>query len=239
MISFTHKLQPDNTVVRRGMGSIGDHYLNSLRTDIFIGEDLDRLLQLKVYDLHSFRRELKNRQRSFNAQEEDEEIEFDCANYQLEMMRCLRELNRELCHTVKPDDCCWSIGLEDQILEVGADILVTSSYQNVNKSVQATIPGFISKGLSTEEGEFLLENSAKLAIEARDSFWDSVKCILGHNYNRALVVASIGSYGAYLANGSELALLLVVLILAHELEVVEDAMQVYLKPSFIKVIELG
>ncbi|KAA0062393.1 Retrovirus-related Pol polyprotein from transposon opus [Cucumis melo var. makuwa] len=40
----------------------------------------------------------------------------------------------------------------------------------------------------------------------------------------SLVAASIGSYGAYLADGSEyrLALLLVVLILAHELEVVED-----------------
>uniref|UniRef100_A0A9I9EH38 Uncharacterized protein n=1 Tax=Cucumis melo TaxID=3656 RepID=A0A9I9EH38_CUCME len=52
-----------------------------------------------------------------------------------------------------------------------------------------------------------------------------LSCIPGHNYNRALVAASIGSYGAYLADGSEyrLALLLVVLILAHELEVVEDA----------------
>ncbi|XP_050938826.1 uncharacterized protein LOC127148674 [Cucumis melo] len=27
------------------------------------------------------------------AREEDEEIEFNCANYQLEIMRCLRELN--------------------------------------------------------------------------------------------------------------------------------------------------
>ncbi|KAA0034555.1 homocysteine S-methyltransferase 1 [Cucumis melo var. makuwa] len=83
-----------------------------------------------------------------------------------------------------------------EYLEAGADILVTSSYQ-------ATIPGFISKGLSVEEGELLLEKSVKLAIEARDSFWDSVKCIPGHNYNRALVAASIGSYGAYLADGSE------------------------------------
>ncbi|KAA0042471.1 homocysteine S-methyltransferase 1 [Cucumis melo var. makuwa] len=99
------------------------------------------------------------------------------------------------------------------MLEAGADILVTSSYQG-------TIPGFISKGLSAEEGKLLLEKSVKLAIEARDSFWDSVKCILGHNYNRALVAASIGSYGVYLADDSEyrLALLLVVRILAHELE---------------------
>ncbi|KGN52080.1 homocysteine S-methyltransferase 1 isoform X1 [Cucumis sativus] len=83
-----------------------------------------------------------------------------------------------------------------EYLEAGADILVSSSYQ-------ATIPGFISKGLSVEEGELLLEKSVKLAIEARDSFWDSVKCIPGHKYNRALVAASIGSYGAYLADGSE------------------------------------
>lgn len=54
-----------------------------------------------------------------------------------------------------------------------------------------------------EEGELLLEKSVKLAIEARDSFWDSVKSIPGHKYNRALVAASIGSYGAYLADGSE------------------------------------
>ena len=70
-------------------------------------------------------------------------------------------------------------------------------------SIQATIPGFLSKGLSAEEGELLLERSVKLAVEARDSFWDSVKSNPGHNYNRALVAASIGSYGAYLADGSE------------------------------------
>uniref|UniRef100_A0A9I9EEI3 Uncharacterized protein n=1 Tax=Cucumis melo TaxID=3656 RepID=A0A9I9EEI3_CUCME len=52
-------------------------------------------------------------------------------------------------------------------------------------------------------------------IKPDDCYWS-----IGHNYNRALVAASIGSYGAYLADGSKyrLALLLVVLILAHELE---------------------
>lgn len=42
-----------------------------------------------------------------------------------------------------------------------------------------------------------------MAVEARDKFWDAVKKVPGHNYNRALVAASIGSYGAYLADGSE------------------------------------
>ncbi|KAI4357822.1 hypothetical protein L6164_001746 [Bauhinia variegata] len=83
-----------------------------------------------------------------------------------------------------------------EYLEAGADILVTSSYQ-------ATLPGFLSKGLSIEEGEELLERSVKLAIEARDSFWNSLKSNLGHKHRRALVAASIGSYGAYLADGSE------------------------------------
>lgn len=83
-----------------------------------------------------------------------------------------------------------------EYLEAGADILVTSSYQ-------ATIPGFLSRGLSIEEAESLLEKSVTLAVEARDKFWDAVKKVPGHNYNRALVAASIGSYGAYLADGSE------------------------------------
>jgi len=42
-----------------------------------------------------------------------------------------------------------------------------------------------------------------LAVEARDSFWNSLERTPGHCYNRALVAASIGSYGAYLADGSE------------------------------------
>ncbi|XP_010425250.1 PREDICTED: homocysteine S-methyltransferase 1-like [Camelina sativa] len=83
-----------------------------------------------------------------------------------------------------------------EYLEAGADIVVTSSYQ-------ATIPGFVSRGLSTEESESLLQKSVKLAVEARDKFWDKVSKITEHSYNRALVAASIGSYGAYLADGSE------------------------------------
>lgn len=83
-----------------------------------------------------------------------------------------------------------------EYLEAGADVVVTSSYQ-------ATIPGFLSRGLSMEESESLLQKSVKLAVEARDRFWDKVSKTSGHSYNRALVAASIGSYGAYLADGSE------------------------------------
>ncbi|CAO2830014.1 unnamed protein product [Amaranthus hypochondriacus] len=81
-----------------------------------------------------------------------------------------------------------------EYLEAGADILVTSSYQ-------ATLPGFVSRGLSMLDAESLLERSVRLAIDARDEFWNENKA--GNGYSRALVAASVGSYGAYLADGSE------------------------------------
>ncbi|XP_027153167.1 homocysteine S-methyltransferase 1-like [Coffea eugenioides] len=86
--------------------------------------------------------------------------------------------------------------VHQEYLEAGADILVTSSYQ-------ATIPGFLSRGLSIEEAETLLRRSVKLAVEARDKFWDAIKTNPYQNRTKALVAASIGSYGAYLADGSE------------------------------------
>ncbi|KAJ6718758.1 HOMOCYSTEINE S-METHYLTRANSFERASE 1 [Salix purpurea] len=95
---------------------------------------------------------------------------------------------------IKDPDLIKRVHLE--YLEAGADILVTSSYQ-------ATLPGFLSRGLSAEEGELLLKRSVTLAVEARNKFWDAVERNPGHRYNRALVAASIGSYGAYLADGSE------------------------------------
>lgn len=110
-----------------------------------------------------------------------------------------------------------------EYLEAGADVIVTSSYQvsaiaftqiyaniHTNDMIlsnyfneQATLPGFQSRGLSMEEAESLLTTSVRIAVEARDKFWTSAKRRAGNNYNRALVAASIGSYGAYLADGSE------------------------------------
>lgn len=54
-----------------------------------------------------------------------------------------------------------------------------------------------------EEAETLLRSSVKLAVEARDKFWEETKRNPLQNRNKALVAASIGSYGAYLADGSE------------------------------------
>ncbi|PKI51255.1 homocysteine S-methyltransferase 2 [Punica granatum] len=89
-------------------------------------------------------------------------------------------------------------------LEAGADIIITASYQ-------ATIQGFEVKGFSKEESETMLRKSVEIACDARDLYKQNCSgssC----NSNREskilkdrpiLVAASVGSYGAYLADGSE------------------------------------
>lgn len=74
-------------------------------------------------------------------------------------------------------------------LDAGADIITSASYQ-------ATIPGFLAKGFSREEAEALLKRSLALAKKVRDEFE-------AETGRHALVAASIGPYGAYLADGSE------------------------------------
>ncbi|KAJ0034540.1 hypothetical protein Pint_24773 [Pistacia integerrima] len=88
-------------------------------------------------------------------------------------------------------------------LDAGANIILTASYQ-------ATIQGFEAKGLSTEEAEGLLRKSVEIACEARQIYYD--RCTKdscdhiengGTSRRPVLVAASVGSYGAYLADGSE------------------------------------
>lgn len=76
--------------------------------------------------------------------------------------------------------------------------------------MQATIQGFEAKGYSREEGEAMLRRSVELACEARDIYYDrctkdSSDFMRDGRYCRRpiLVAASVGSYGAFLADGSE------------------------------------
>ncbi|MEZ4668081.1 MAG: homocysteine S-methyltransferase [Anaerolineae bacterium] len=76
----------------------------------------------------------------------------------------------------------------------GADCATTASYQ-------ATFEGFARRGLSAEQAADLMRLSVRLAVEARDSFWADPK---HHDKRpRPFVAASIGPYGAFLADGSE------------------------------------
>jgi homocysteine S-methyltransferase len=77
-------------------------------------------------------------------------------------------------------------------LEAGADCVVSASYQ-------ATVEGFRRRGLGTTEARALLRSSLDLARQARDTFWKRAPA----GRHRPLVAASIGPYGAALADGSE------------------------------------
>ena len=78
--------------------------------------------------------------------------------------------------------------------KAGADCAITASYQ-------ATLEGFMKRGLTEEQAYALLQKSVKLAIEARDEFWAEEANRVGRH--KPFVAASVGPYGAYLADGSE------------------------------------
>ncbi len=80
-------------------------------------------------------------------------------------------------------------------LEAGADCIISASYQ-------ASIPGFVSYGLSEQEAGTLMSRSIALADEARAQYLESTAA--GETgRTRPLVAASIGPYGACLADGAE------------------------------------
>ena len=79
-------------------------------------------------------------------------------------------------------------------LEAGADCIISASYQ-------ATIEGFRARGLSLAASEDSIRNSVRLAVNAREDFW-AEESNTGDRL-RPLVAASVGPYGAYLADGSE------------------------------------
>jgi len=79
-------------------------------------------------------------------------------------------------------------------LEAGADCIISASYQ-------ATIQGLKARGLREVEAEGVILRAVRLATDARDKFW----AMVGDQGDRLrpLVAASVGPYGAYLADGSE------------------------------------
>lgn len=103
------------------------------------------------------------------------------------------------------DDRLWSarllldepeeIGrLHRDYLDAGADCITTASYQ-------ATYQGLAEAGIDEDAAGELLRRSVRLAVDARDGFWSVPANRAGRL--RPLVAASVGPYGAYLADGSE------------------------------------
>lgn len=73
--------------------------------------------------------------------------------------------------------------------EAGADLVITDTYQ-------ANIQAYTKAGYTEQEGQKFIANAVKIAKKARANF---EKKTGKHNY----VAGTIGSYGAYLADGNE------------------------------------
>ncbi len=78
-------------------------------------------------------------------------------------------------------------------LDAGADCITAVSYQ-------ASIPGFVEAGYSEKKAKGLIRKAVDIASEARTQFLDDNP---DQSKISPLVAASIGPYGAYLADGSE------------------------------------
>jgi homocysteine S-methyltransferase len=86
------------------------------------------------------------------------------------------------------DDPAEIAAVHRAYFDAGAEVATTASYQ-------ASVPGFERVGMSREEAESLVRRSVTLAREVRDG--------LAGDGRRRLVAASVGPYGAVLADGSE------------------------------------
>ena len=78
--------------------------------------------------------------------------------------------------------------------KAGADVATTATYQ-------ATFEAFRRRGIDREAAAQLMRDAVRLAMEAREEFWAVPANREGRL--RPLVAASIGPYGAMLADGSE------------------------------------
>lgn len=101
---------------------------------------------------------------------------------------------------VKTNNKLWTaIALVDQLSKVyhahedyfnaGAELVITDTYQ-------ANVQAFEEAGYSKKDAEKFVKDAVKIAKKTRDDF---EKKTGKHNY----VAGTIGSYGAYLANGNE------------------------------------
>ncbi|MGE7759990.1 homocysteine S-methyltransferase [Peribacillus sp. NPDC097895] len=111
------------------------------------------------------------------------------------------ELERHGCDL---DDPLWSARVLIENPEViyqvhsdyfraGADCAITASYQ-------ATVEGFALRGIQEKEALELIKKTVLLARRARDEFWKEENQTIRP---KPLVAASVGPYGAFLADGSE------------------------------------
>lgn len=102
-------------------------------------------------------------------------------------------------------DELWSAGLlldaPEAVKQVHLDFLAAGADCIATNTYQATVPGFRKHGLSDNDAVDLIRYAVQLAVDARDEFWGDPMNRKGRL--RPIVAASIGPYGAFLADGSE------------------------------------
>ncbi len=112
------------------------------------------------------------------------------------------ELERRGCDL---NDPLWSarvlLETPDLIRQVHADYFAEGADCAIIASYQATFEGFARRGLTQNQAADLMRLSVQLALEARDAFWRVPENQIGRV--KPFVAASIGPYGAFLADGSE------------------------------------
>lgn len=102
-------------------------------------------------------------------------------------------------------DPLWSskvlIDRPDAIEEIHREYLESGSDLCTSVSYQATVSGFMDRGCTRQQAEGYLRASMELAVGARNAFWERAENRAGRP--RPVAAASIGPYGAFLADGSE------------------------------------
>src|ERR1700722_222107 len=79
-----------------------------------------------------------------------------------------------------------------EYFRAGADVATTATYQ-------ATFEAFAQRGIESDAAAQLMRDAVAMAAGARDEFWGEES----NRRGRPLVAASVGPYGAMLADGSE------------------------------------
>jgi homocysteine S-methyltransferase len=103
------------------------------------------------------------------------------------------------------DDPLWSarilLDAPQEIYAVHMDYFRAGADCGTTASYQATIPGLVAAGLTQQESLEVIRRSVQIAVEARDDFWRNPANRRGRAH--PFIAASIGPYGAFLADGSE------------------------------------
>lgn len=109
------------------------------------------------------------------------------------------------CRGCNLQDSLWSAKVlmeePEKIRQVHEDYFRAGANIGISASYQASVQGFLERGYSAAQAREWIRASVRLLREAGESYWQAGGKAAGRP--RPIAAASIGPYGAYLADGSE------------------------------------